>query len=93
MLTSEQVPSSVGVGVLLILIIDSCCWWFIIQFMPGIEDETITEIEERLKTIPPISKMIQQGFTPEQILEEVLGEGNVRLLEKMPVQFKCDMFK
>ena len=33
--------------------------------------------------------MIQQGLTPEQILEEVLGEGNVRLLEKMPVQFKC----
>lgn len=91
LVTSEQVPSSVGVGVLVnpdntIL----AAGGFVIQLMPGVEDETITAIEERLKTITPISKMIQQGLTPEQILDEVLGEGNVRLLEKMPVQFKCE---
>lgn len=90
LVTSEQIPSSVGVGVLVnpdntIL----AAGGFILQLMPGVEDETITAIEERLRTITPISKMIQQGLTPEQILDEVLGEGNVRLLEKMPVQFKC----
>lgn len=90
LVTSEQVPSSVGVGVLVnpdnsIL----AAGGFIIQLLPGTEDKTINEIEERLGKIVPISKMIQNGLTPEEILEEVLGEGNVKILEKMPVQFDC----
>ncbi|RFU60348.1 Hsp33 family molecular chaperone HslO [Bacillus sp. V59.32b] len=88
--TSEQVPSSVGVGVLVnpdnsIL----AAGGFIIQLLPGTDDETISQIEERLSKIPPISKMIQDGLTPEEILEQVLGEGNVKILETMPVEFKC----
>ena len=60
--TSEQVPSSVGVGVLVnpddtIL----AAGGFIFQLMPGTEDETITKVEERLNTIAPISKLIEQG--------------------------------
>jgi len=91
---SEQVPSSVGVGVLVnpdntIL----AAGGFVIQLLPGTDDETITEIEERLKTIPPISKLIEQGLTPEEILEEVLGKRNVRFLETQPVAFKCTCSK
>ncbi|RDI38430.1 Hsp33 family molecular chaperone HslO [Falsibacillus pallidus] len=88
--SSEQIPSSVGVGVLVnpdntIL----ASGGFIIQLMPGAEDETIDEIENRLKTIDPISKLIQRGLTPEEILEELLGKGNVKFLDTVPVQFKC----
>ncbi|CAH0347599.1 Hsp33 family molecular chaperone HslO [Bacillus sp. CECT 9360] len=88
--TSEQVPSSVGVGVLVnpdnsIL----AAGGFIIQLLPGTDDKTISQIEERLSKISPISKMIQDGLTPEQILEQVVGEGNVKILETMPVEFKC----
>lgn len=91
---SEQVPSSVGVGVLVnpdntIL----AAGGFIIQLLPGTEDETITQIEERLKTIPPISKLIEKGLTPEEILEEVLGKENVRFLETQPVSFTCSCSK
>lgn len=91
---SEQVPSSVGVGVLVnpdnsIL----AAGGFIIQLMPGTEDETITAIEERLKVIPPISKLIEKGLTPEEILEEVLGKENVRFLETQPVSFTCTCSK
>lgn len=91
---SEQVPSSVGVGVLVnpdntIL----AAGGFIIQLMPGTEDETITDIENHLKRIPPISKLIEQGLTPEEILEEILGKGNVQFLEKQPVSFKCTCSK
>ncbi len=94
LVTSEQVPSSVGVGVLVnpdntIL----ASGGFIIQLLPGTSDETITLIEERLSRIDPISKLIQRGLTPEQILEEVLGENNVRILEKQPVAFKCQCSK
>lgn len=88
--TSEQVPSSVGVGVLVnpdnsIL----AAGGFIIQLMPGTSEDTISKIEKRLSTITPVSKMIQNGMTPEEILTEILGEGNVNILEKMDVQFSC----
>lgn len=92
--TSEQVPSSVGVGVLVnpdntIL----AAGGFIIQLMPGAEDETITDIENHLKRIPPISKLIERGLTPEEILEEILGKGNVKFLETLPVSFSCTCSK
>ncbi|WHY00830.1 Hsp33 family molecular chaperone HslO [Neobacillus sp. DY30] len=88
--TSEQVPSSVGVGVLVnpddtIL----AAGGFIFQLMPGIKDETITKVEERLKTIAPISTLVKQGLSPEEILEELFGKDQVNVLETMPVQFKC----
>lgn len=92
--TSEQVPSSVGVGVLVnpddtIL----AAGGFILQLMPGTEDETITKIEESLKMIPPISKLIEAGLTPEEILDKLFGKENVKVLETMPVQFECTCSK
>ncbi|MER1959070.1 MAG: Hsp33 family molecular chaperone HslO [Solibacillus sp.] len=92
--SSEQVPSSVGLGVLVnpdntIL----AAGGFIIQLMPGCEDETIDEIEKRLSSIEPVSKMIEKGYTPEQILEAVLGAGNVQVLSELPVQFQCQCSK
>ncbi|WP_246946053.1 Hsp33 family molecular chaperone HslO [Bacillus pinisoli] len=92
--SSEQVPSAVGVGVLVnpdnsIL----AAGGFIIQLLPGTSNETIDHIEKRLSTIEPISKLIQKGLTPEQILDEVLGEGQVRVLDKMPISFECQCSK
>lgn len=92
--SSEQVPSSVGLGVLVnpdntIL----AAGGFIIQLMPGCEDETIDEIEKRLSSMEPVSKMIEKGYTPEQILEAVLGAGNVQVLSELPVQFQCQCSK
>nr|QFQ50772.1 HSP33 [Geobacillus stearothermophilus] len=92
--TSEQVPSSVGVGVLVnpdntIL----AAGGFIIQLLPGTDEATISAIEQRLQTIEPISKLIQRGLTPEEILEEVLGKDNLKILETMPVEFKCQCSK
>ena len=79
---SEQVPSSVGLGVLVnpdntIL----AAGGFIIQLMPGAEDETITVIEEHLSKMEPVSKMIEKGLTPEELLYEVLGKENVQILD------------
>ncbi|WP_274308737.1 Hsp33 family molecular chaperone HslO [Solibacillus daqui] len=92
--SSEQVPSSVGLGVLVnpdntIL----AAGGFIVQLMPGCEDETINEIEKRLSSIEPVSKMIEKGYSPEQILTAVLGEGNVQILSTLPVQFQCQCSK
>ncbi|MCH7323853.1 Hsp33 family molecular chaperone HslO [Solibacillus sp. MA9] len=92
--SSEQVPSSVGLGVLVnpdntIL----AAGGFIIQLMPGCDEETIDEIEKRLSSIEPVSKMIEKGYSPEQILTAVLGEGNVQILSTLPVQFQCQCSK
>lgn len=92
--TSEQVPSSVGVGVLVnpddtIL----AAGGFIFQLMPGTPESVISQVEERLKTIPPVSKLIEQGLTPEEILAELFGKEQVKILEKMPVQFACNCSK
>lgn len=91
---SEQVPSSVGVGVLVnpdntIL----AAGGFIIQLMPNTDDATITILEERITTMEPISKLIERGLTPEQVLIYILGEENVKFLNKMPVQFDCKCSK
>lgn len=90
LVSSEQTPSSVGVGVLVnpdnsIL----AAGGFLIQLMPGTDEETISKIEKRLQEIPPISKMIEKGLTPEDILTEIVGEDNLKILEKMPVSFVC----
>ncbi|MDK7476273.1 redox-regulated molecular chaperone HslO [Bacillus paranthracis] len=87
---SEQTPSSVGVGVLVngddsIL----AAGGFILQIMPGAQEETISFIEERLQKIPPVSTLIEQGLSPEELLYAVLGEDKVKVLETMDVQFNC----
>jgi molecular chaperone Hsp33 len=87
---SEQTPASVGVGVLVngddsIL----AAGGFILQIMPGAQEETIAFIERRLQTIEPISKMVERGLTPEEILNEVLGAENVKVLETMDIKFQC----
>ncbi|MCY9165079.1 Hsp33 family molecular chaperone HslO [Bacillus atrophaeus] len=93
LVSSEQVPSSVGVGVLVnpdntIL----ASGGFILQLLPGTDEETITKIEQRLSQVEPISKLIQKGVTPEEVLEEVLGE-KPDILETMPVKFHCPCSK
>ncbi|MDN4076264.1 Hsp33 family molecular chaperone HslO [Fictibacillus terranigra] len=88
--SSEQVPSSVGVGVLVnpdnsIL----AAGGFVIQVLPNASDTIIDLLEERISSIPPISKLVEKGLTPEEILFELLGKENVKILEKMPVSFQC----
>ncbi|OAK06072.1 molecular chaperone Hsp33 [Bacillus wiedmannii] len=87
---SEQTPSSVGVGVLVngddsVL----AAGGFILQIMPGAQEETISFIEDRLQKIPPVSTLIEKGLSPEELLYAVLGEDKVKVLEVMDVQFNC----
>jgi molecular chaperone Hsp33 len=92
--SSEQVPSAVGVGVLVnpdnsIL----AAGGFIIQLMPGTDESTITKIENSIQSIPPVSKLIEKGLSPEELLFEILGKENVKVLETMPINFQCTCSK
>lgn len=94
MTVSEQIPSAIGLSVL----VDTddtvkAAGGFMIQVMPGADEKTIDFIEKRLLEVPMVSRLLEDGESPEQILERLLGEGEVDILEKMPVQFKCDCSK
>ncbi|GGA71038.1 Hsp33 family molecular chaperone HslO [Ornithinibacillus halotolerans] len=92
--TSEQVPSAVGAGVLVnpdLTILAS--GGFIVQVMPGADDTAIGQLEERIQSFPPISSLVREGKTPEEILELLFKDGGLKIHEKMPVQFKCKCSK
>lgn len=93
---SEQVPSAVGLSVLVDNENDDrvkAAGGFMIQVMPNATEETLVEIEKRLADIPQVSTLLDQGETPENILERLLGKENVTILDTMPVQFHCDCSK
>jgi molecular chaperone Hsp33 len=92
--SSEQTPSSVGVGVLVnpdntIL----AAGGFIIQLMPGADNVIVELIEKRLSTIPPISKLVEAGMPPEEMLQALLGDDNVKFLDKQQITFSCKCSK
>jgi len=91
---SEQVPSSVGLGVLMEK--DNtvkCAGGFIIQVMPFAEEKTIAKIEENLKNVTSVTGMLDKGYTPEQILDELLGNVGVEITDVIPTQFYCNCSK
>lgn len=91
LMNSEQTPSSVGVEVLVNEEDHTiqAAGGFIIQLMPGTDNETIQFIEKRLQEIPSISAMVQNGLSPEEMLVEVLEASNVSILETLPIRFQC----
>lgn len=91
---SEQVPSGVALGVLM----DKNntvkqAGGFIIQLMPFTEDEVIDRLEQKLAAIKPVTTMLEEGSTPEQILEIVLGDLGLEITDTMPVRFHCNCSK
>ena len=92
---SEQIPSSVGLGVLVnrkekkILQAGG----FIVQLMPFAEEETIAALEKNLRGIDSVTAMLSAGDTPEQMLEKVLKGLDLVVTEKTPVRFYCNCGK
>ena len=89
--TSEQVPSAVGLGVLMEK--DNTvrqAGGFIIQLMPSADDETINALEEKLKTMDSVTNILDAGSTPEQLLELLLGGLGLEINDTIPAQYYCD---
>ncbi|MGX4667716.1 Hsp33 family molecular chaperone HslO [Cerasibacillus sp. JNUCC 74] len=87
---SEQIPSAVGAGVLVnpdhsIL----AAGGFIVQLMPGASEEVVEQLEEQIQAFPAISALIREGNTPEQILQRLFGDQEMKLLESIPLEFRC----
>ena len=89
--TSEQVPSSVGLGVLMER--DNTvkqAGGFIIQLMPFTDEKIIDALEKKLAGITSVTAMRDAGMTPEQILEQILGEFGLEITDTVPTQFYCN---
>ena len=66
---------------------------FIIQLMPFADDKVIDQLEENLKSVDSVTKLLSEGLTPEQLLERVLAGFDVEFTDKIPMSFYCDCDK
>ncbi|MCI9048507.1 MAG: Hsp33 family molecular chaperone HslO [Hungatella sp.] len=88
--TSEQTPSSVALGVLMNK--DNTvrqAGGFMIQLMPGATEEVIGKLEERIGAVSSVTSLLDEGMSPEQILEELLAGMDVEITDRMDVRFYC----
>ena len=91
---SEQVPSSVGLGVLMEK--DNtvkCAGGFIVQVMKFVEEKVLQQLEENISNIHSVTALLEQGHTPESLLQEVLKGMDIEITDTLPTQFCCDCSK
>ncbi|KHO62876.1 heat shock protein Hsp33 [Thermoanaerobacter sp. YS13] len=88
---SEQVPSAVGVGVLVgkegnVL----ASGGFIIELLPNIEEKIVAKLEEALRNISSVTELLRNGYLPEDILNHILGGMGLNILERVDLRYECD---
>ena len=91
---SEQTPSAVGLGVMVDR--DSSvkhAGGFIIQIMPDAAEETISALEAKIAGAGPVTEMMEEGMSPEDILAYYLGDLDLKITEKLPVRYYCGCSK
>ena len=92
--TSEQVPSAVGLGVLMNK--DNTvrqAGGFIVQLMPFAEERVIAALEQKIQNVTSVTAMLDAGNTPEQILENLLGDLGVEFTDTLETRFHCNCSK
>ena len=93
--TSEQTPSAVALGVLMapeggkVL----CAGGIIVQLLPFAPEDVIAKLEEKISTMGPITEMLKNGLSPEQILEHLFSDMGLKINDKVNADFKCDCSK
>lgn len=94
MANSEQIPSAIGLSVLVNPdeAVNSA-GGFMIQVLPNASEETISAMEQTIADLPLVSKMMDEGLQPVEILEKLVGPDNYKVLEEQSVEFKCDCSK
>ncbi|HEX3015141.1 MAG TPA: Hsp33 family molecular chaperone HslO [Desulfobacteria bacterium] len=91
---SEQTPSAVALGVL----VDTdnsvlAAGGFLLQMMPGASSETIDRLEQNIKNLPPVSSLVTDGNSAEQILKMITVGLPLVIHEQRPVRFACHCSK
>lgn len=90
LLVSEQTSSSVALGVLVGT--DGkvrCAGGFFVQAMPDADDDTLSKLAENISGIPPVTVMLEDGLTPEDIIAKVCVGLQPTIHDKSEVSFQC----
>ena len=92
--TSEQINSSVALGVLMNKNNTvRQAGGFIIQLLPFAEEAVIAQLEENLKGIPSVTQMLDAGMTPQDMLKRLTAGMDMEILDTIPTRFYCDCCK
>ena len=87
---SEQIPSSVALGVLMNK--ENTvrqAGGFMIQLMPGADEDVLSRLEERLASMKSVTAYLDEGMGPREIMELLLSDMEAEINEKIPVRFRC----
>ncbi len=92
--SSEQIPSSVALGVLMNKdnTVNSA-GGFIIQLMPFCPEDIIEKLETKIAGFPAVTSLLSEGKTPEDILELILGDMDLEISDGLEMGFKCNCNK
>jgi len=89
--SSEQTPSIVSLGVGIDASGVTCAGGFMVQLLPGADEETISYLENRVNGgFPDVTFLLTEGFNPEKILDMFLGDEHISFLQGSPVSYKCN---
>ena len=89
--TSEQIPTVCGLGVLVNPDLTvSAAGGYLLQLLPGADEEIISHVEENIKKLPPVSSMISQGMTPQQIAFAALDGFEPNVIDEYEMGYVCD---
>jgi len=91
---SEQIPSILSLGVL----VDrdqtvKQAGGFLIQLMPGYDEDLIDKLEAKMQDFPAITTLLEEGKTPENVLEMLLGEFGYEITETADIEYYCNCDK
>ena len=89
--TSEQVPTVCGLGVLVNPDLSvAAAGGYLLQLLPGADEETISHVEQNIQKLPPVSTMIRQGMTPEQIAFAAMEGFDPNIIDEYEMGYVCD---
>lgn len=91
---SEQIPSAIGLSVFVnpdgsVQVAGG----FLVQVLPGASDETIQKLEKRIRDLPLVSELLQDGLSPQQILKKIFPDDEIEWINNEPVAYECDCSK
>ena len=88
--SSEQIPTAMNLGVLMekgghVL----AAGGFLVQLMPGTPEDMVSFVEERINSLPPVTTLIADGLSPEEIIDLLFRGEPIQTLETCEVSYRC----
>ena len=66
---------------------------FIIQLLPFTDEKIIEQLEKKITEMKSVTEILEEGMTPEMLLEEILGDFGLEITDTLPTQFSCNCSK